>query len=129
MFQKLWSASDGFTQLDFYLITGDQVSKKGGMTGGFYDYRRSKLKYMNIVVQNTKSINMKEKELEEVRNMLQDILLTYAFIFSCVGSILVFVCVSFPNTYTHKKSLLHCYVLHTSFDEFRCIIDVRIMVK
>ena len=129
MFQKLRSASDGFTQFDFYLITGDQVSKKGGMTGGFYDYRRSKLKFMNIVVQNTKSINMKEKELEEVRNMLQDILLTYAFIFSCIGSILVFVFVSFPNTYTHKKSLLHSYVLHTSFDEFRCIIDVRIMVK
>lgn len=129
MFQKLWSASDGFTQFDIYLITGDQVSKKGGMTGGFYDYRRSKLKFMNIVVQNTKSINMKEKELEEVRNMLQDILLTYAFIFSCIGSIPVFVCVSFPNTYALKKSLLHSYVLHTSFDVFPCIIDVRIIVK
>ncbi|XP_075634803.1 structural maintenance of chromosomes protein 3 isoform X1 [Castanea sativa] len=59
--------------LDCITLEGDQVSKKGGMTGGFYDYRRSKLKFMNIVVQNTKSINMKEKELEEVRNMLQEI--------------------------------------------------------
>ena len=56
------------------LLTGDQVSKKGGMTGGFYDHRRSKLKFMNIIMQNTKSINIKEEELEKVRFMLQDIL-------------------------------------------------------
>ncbi|XWS71366.1 hypothetical protein CRYUN_Cryun03dG0132600 [Craigia yunnanensis] len=29
--------------LDCITLEGDQVSKKGGMTGGFYDYRRSKL--------------------------------------------------------------------------------------
>lgn len=59
--------------LDCITLEGDQVSKKGGMTGGFYDYRRSKLKFMNMVVQNKRAINMKEKELEEVRNMLQEI--------------------------------------------------------
>ncbi|KAF5447344.1 hypothetical protein F2P56_032902 [Juglans regia] len=59
--------------LDCITLEGDQVSKKGGMTGGFYDHRRSKLKFMNIIVQNKKSINMKERELEEVRNMLQEI--------------------------------------------------------
>ncbi|KAE8675877.1 hypothetical protein F3Y22_tig00111640pilonHSYRG00066 [Hibiscus syriacus] len=36
--------------LDCITLEGDQVSKKGGMTGGFYDYRRSKLKYMHIVM-------------------------------------------------------------------------------
>lgn len=56
-------------------LTGDQVSKKGGMTGGFYDHRRSRLKFMNIIMQNTKSINVKEEELERVRFKLQDILL------------------------------------------------------
>ncbi|RVW84169.1 Structural maintenance of chromosomes protein 3 [Vitis vinifera] len=60
--------------LDCITLEGDQVSKKGGMTGGFYDYRRSKLKFMNIIRQNTKSINMKEDELEKVRFKLQDIL-------------------------------------------------------
>ncbi|KNA21261.1 hypothetical protein SOVF_044960 [Spinacia oleracea] len=50
-----------------------EVSKKGGMTGGFYDYRRSKLKFMNIIKQNTRVINMKKKELEEVKLQLQDI--------------------------------------------------------
>ncbi|KAL5765359.1 hypothetical protein ACOSP7_015976 [Xanthoceras sorbifolium] len=51
--------------LDCITLEGDQVSKKGGMTGGFYDYRRSKLKFMNIIMKNTKSINMKEEELEK----------------------------------------------------------------
>ncbi|KAJ9702893.1 hypothetical protein PVL29_004572 [Vitis rotundifolia] len=59
--------------LDCITLEGDQVSKKGGMTGGFYDYRRSKLKFMNIIRQNTKSINMKEDELEKVRFKLQEI--------------------------------------------------------
>ncbi|XP_057473114.1 structural maintenance of chromosomes protein 3-like [Actinidia eriantha] len=59
--------------LDCITLEGDQVSKKGGMTGGFYDFRRSKLKFMNVVRQNTKSINMKEDELEKVRFKLQEI--------------------------------------------------------
>ncbi|KAL9238676.1 hypothetical protein vseg_013066 [Gypsophila vaccaria] len=59
--------------LDCITLEGDQVSKKGGMTGGFYDYRRSKLKFMNIVKQNQKVIDMKERELEEVRLQLQEI--------------------------------------------------------
>ncbi|XP_048323883.2 structural maintenance of chromosomes protein 3 [Ziziphus jujuba] len=59
--------------LDCITLEGDQVSKKGGMTGGFYDHRRSKLKFMNIIMQNTKSIQMKEEELEKVRFKLQEI--------------------------------------------------------
>ncbi|BFG34999.1 hypothetical protein CerSpe_212730 [Prunus speciosa] len=59
--------------LDCITLEGDQVSKKGGMTGGFYDHRRSKLKFMCTIIQNTKSINMKEEELEKVRFMLQEI--------------------------------------------------------
>ncbi|KAK2982874.1 hypothetical protein RJ640_009716 [Escallonia rubra] len=67
--------------LDCITLEGDQVSKKGGMTGGFYDYRRSKLKFMSIIRQNTKSINEKEDELEKVRYKLQDIL--QPSVFSC----------------------------------------------
>ncbi|KAL2945568.1 Structural maintenance of chromosomes protein 3, partial [Bienertia sinuspersici] len=54
--------ADGF---DCITLEGDQVSKKGGMTGGFYDYRRSKLKFMNIIKQNTRIIDLKDKELKE----------------------------------------------------------------
>ncbi|XP_058189390.1 structural maintenance of chromosomes protein 3 [Rhododendron vialii] len=59
--------------LDCITLEGDQVSKKGGMTGGFYDYRRSKLKLMNVIKENTNSVNKKEAELEEVRFKLQEI--------------------------------------------------------
>nr|KJB55539.1 hypothetical protein B456_009G081300 [Gossypium raimondii] len=57
--------------LDCITLEGDQVSKKGGMTGGFYDYRRSKLKFMNIITQNTMSINKKEEELKGIGLELQ----------------------------------------------------------
>ncbi|KAF5937576.1 hypothetical protein HYC85_025082 [Camellia sinensis] len=52
---------------------GDQVNKKGGMTGGFYDYRRSKLKFMNVIRQNAKSINMKEDELEKIDQKITEL--------------------------------------------------------
>lgn len=54
------------------------MSKKGGMTGGFYDYRRSKLKFINIIRQDTQSIGEREQELERVKFQLQDILKMFA---------------------------------------------------
>ncbi|KAI7725836.1 hypothetical protein M8C21_005391, partial [Ambrosia artemisiifolia] len=63
--------SDG---LDCITVEGDQVSKKGGMTGGFYDKRRSKLKLMNVIRQNAMAITAKENELQNVRSELQNIL-------------------------------------------------------
>lgn len=59
--------------LDCITLEGDQVSKKGGMTGGFYDYRRSKLKLMNIIKDNSKLIKTKEVELEKVKVKLEEI--------------------------------------------------------
>lgn len=44
------------------------------MTGGFYDHRRSRLKFMNIIKQNADTIHTREEELEKVRFNLQDIL-------------------------------------------------------
>lgn len=57
--------------LDCITVEGDQVSKKGGMTGGFYDKRRSKLKFMNLIRQNALSITEKENQLQNVRSELQ----------------------------------------------------------
>ncbi|XP_027187788.1 structural maintenance of chromosomes protein 3 isoform X2 [Cicer arietinum] len=59
--------------LDCITLEGDQVSKKGSMTGGFYDHRRSRLKFMNIIKQNTDSIHIREQELEEVKLNIQKI--------------------------------------------------------
>lgn len=50
------------------------------MTGGFYDHRRSKLRFMSTIKQNTVSINLKERELEEVRYKLQDILTGFLYV-------------------------------------------------
>ena len=57
--------------------TGDQVSKKGGMTGGFYDYKRSKLKLLSVIRENNKLVNAKQQELAKVRADLQNILQTF----------------------------------------------------
>ncbi|CAN1158199.1 Structural maintenance of chromosomes protein 3 [Linum perenne] len=60
--------------LDCITLEGDQVSKKGGMTGGFYDHRRSKLKFMTNIIQSQNLIKVKEGELREVKRRLEDIL-------------------------------------------------------
>ncbi|CAL0307511.1 unnamed protein product [Lupinus luteus] len=59
--------------LDCITLEGDQVSKKGSMTGGFYDHRRSKLKFMNIIKQNEDNIYEREVQLNEVRSNLKEI--------------------------------------------------------
>ncbi|XP_064952530.1 structural maintenance of chromosomes protein 3-like isoform X3 [Musa acuminata AAA Group] len=59
--------------LDCITLEGDQVSKKGGMTGGFYDFRRSKLKFVNMVRQNKMSIHNKTLELDEIGKKLKEI--------------------------------------------------------
>ncbi|VFQ71402.1 unnamed protein product [Cuscuta campestris] len=77
--------------LDCITLEGDQVSKKGGMTGGFYDHRRSRLRFMKTIKHNHSDIRVKENELEDVRKKLQDILFTsellvyFAFYFYAVS--------------------------------------------
>ena len=54
------------------------------MTGGFYDYRRSKLKFMNVIMQNTMSINKKEEELKGIGSELQNILFFFSLRFNAI---------------------------------------------
>ncbi|XP_051120276.1 structural maintenance of chromosomes protein 3 isoform X3 [Andrographis paniculata] len=99
--------------LDCITLEGDQVNKKGGMTGGFYDQRRSKLKFMSTIKQNMKSIALKEEELEEVRRKLHNILTRLHFL---LGAAICFIdhkineVVSEQQkndaTLAHEKSLL-----------------------
>lgn len=44
------------------------------MTGGFYDHRRSRLKFMNMIKQNADNIHDREEKLEKVKFEIQDIL-------------------------------------------------------
>ncbi|GAU14498.1 hypothetical protein TSUD_250400, partial [Trifolium subterraneum] len=59
--------------LDCITLEGDQVSKKGSMTGGFYDHRRSRLKFMNIIKQNADSIHIKEEQLEKIDQQINEL--------------------------------------------------------
>ncbi|PIA60618.1 hypothetical protein AQUCO_00300251v1 [Aquilegia coerulea] len=59
--------------LDCITLEGDQVSKKGGMTGGFYDHRSSKLKFMDTIRQSMRSIKLKEDTLTDIRANLVEI--------------------------------------------------------
>jgi structural maintenance of chromosome 3 (chondroitin sulfate proteoglycan 6) len=43
------------------------------MTGGFYDYKRSKLKSLSIVRESTKMAVLKEKEIETCKSSLQNL--------------------------------------------------------
>jgi structural maintenance of chromosome 3 (chondroitin sulfate proteoglycan 6) len=43
------------------------------MTGGFYDYKRSKLKSLSIVRESTKMAVLKEKEIETCKSSLQNV--------------------------------------------------------
>lgn len=94
------------TQNLWELFIGDQVSKKGGMTGGFYDFRRSKLKLMSMIRECTVNINMKQAELEQVRTRLQDILTTNLWQFSFYLHILEYCrsCISRPLKYVRQET-------------------------
>ncbi|KAK7354274.1 hypothetical protein VNO80_19733 [Phaseolus coccineus] len=59
--------------LDCITLDGDQVSKKGSMTGGFYDHRRSRLRFMNIIKQNTDTIHVREEELEKIDQKINEL--------------------------------------------------------
>lgn len=55
------------------------MARKGGMTGGFYDSRRSKLKFVKIVRDNKTAIEKKTAHLENVGNKLKDIRLWFNY--------------------------------------------------
>ncbi|CAL5093159.1 unnamed protein product [Urochloa decumbens] len=68
--------------LDCITLDGDQVSKKGGMTGGFYDSRRSKLKFVKIIRDSKTAIEKKTVHLDNVKDKLKDILLWFDYVLS-----------------------------------------------
>jgi structural maintenance of chromosome 3 (chondroitin sulfate proteoglycan 6) len=49
------------------------------MTGGFYDSRRSKLKFVKIIRDNKTAIDRKTGHLESVVNKLKDILFWFNY--------------------------------------------------
>uniref|UniRef100_A0A0D3F0B6 SMC hinge domain-containing protein n=1 Tax=Oryza barthii TaxID=65489 RepID=A0A0D3F0B6_9ORYZ len=56
--------------LNCITLDGDQVARKGHMTGGFHDYRCSKLKFVKTIKNNMKAIEDKEEHLKNVERNL-----------------------------------------------------------
>lgn len=53
--------------MDCITIEGDQVNRKGALTGGFYDNRKSRLALMSHIRATTKSLIDAEKKLETIK--------------------------------------------------------------
>lgn len=75
------------------------------MTGGFYDYRRSKLKFMSTIRENMKSIKTKEDELNKIRDELQDILWKQ-FSFCFFGWVYMIICLYSCSVFPDNVFLL-----------------------
>ncbi|XP_013420555.1 structural maintenance of chromosomes protein 3 [Lingula anatina] len=57
--------------LDCITLEGDQVSRRGALTGGYYDTRRSRLDMQKSKAELTEQLQQKEQEYEEHRSKLQ----------------------------------------------------------
>ena len=55
-------------------VSGDQVSRRGALTGGYYDTRKSRLDLQKGKMECIKSLNEHEKEYEQHKLKLQNIL-------------------------------------------------------
>uniref|UniRef100_A0A0E0JV71 SMC hinge domain-containing protein n=1 Tax=Oryza punctata TaxID=4537 RepID=A0A0E0JV71_ORYPU len=56
--------------LNCITLDGDQVARKGHMTGGFHDYRCSKLKFVKTIKYNKEAIKKKKEHLKNVERNL-----------------------------------------------------------
>eukprot|EP00731_Ephydatia_muelleri_P021107 Em0013g834a len=60
--------------LDCITLEGDQVSRKGALTGGYYDTRMSRLEQQRLVNEHTSRLAEMEREKAELKRQLEDIL-------------------------------------------------------
>ena len=58
------------------MLTGDQVSRRGALTGGYYDTRKSRLDLQKGKTETCKQLEQQEREYAEHKVKLQNILLT-----------------------------------------------------
>ncbi len=60
----------------FLFILGDQVSRKGTLTGGYYDSRRSRLEIQRQIVELKERIEATMTEKGQLQQQIDDILLS-----------------------------------------------------
>ena len=56
-----------------FLSPGDQVSRKGTLTGGYYDTRRSRLEMQRQMLEQRERLEAAERERAELRQQLEHI--------------------------------------------------------
>ncbi|GJP45295.1 hypothetical protein CLOM_g4699 [Closterium sp. NIES-68] len=76
---------------DCITLEGSQVERKGAMTGGHYDPRRSRLRLMQTVRESNRRVGELQQELRQVKAAMQDIL-PMAFCAHPASSLLEFAC-------------------------------------
>lgn len=57
------------------MLLGDQVSRRGTLTGGYYDTRRSRLDLQKGKMECIQQLQQQQREYEEHKAKLQNILL------------------------------------------------------
>jgi structural maintenance of chromosome 3 (chondroitin sulfate proteoglycan 6) len=53
--------------MDCITIEGDQINRKGALTGGFHDTRKSRLALMSLIRSASTNLTEAEKKLEGVK--------------------------------------------------------------
>jgi len=56
------------------IIAGDQVSRRGALTGGYYDTRKSRLDLQKGKTETQRQLQLEEREYENHKAKLLDIL-------------------------------------------------------
>ena len=56
---------------------GDQVSRRGTLTGGYYDSRRSRLEIQRQIVELKERMEATQGEKEQLQRQIDDILVSY----------------------------------------------------
>lgn len=54
-------------------LAGDQVSRRGAITGGYYDTRKSRLELQSSIVELRERLTSQEQQYEELRDKLQKV--------------------------------------------------------
>src|SRR5690554_3844337 len=67
-----WIVSLWMVHLSSCLITGDQVNRKGALTGGFYDVRHSRLEAMKKIKQWRSKIDSISDDAKKIKTSLAD---------------------------------------------------------
>lgn len=57
----------------FFPLPGDQVSRRGALTGGYYDTRRSRLDLQKSKLQLMETLRVQEQEYNEHRTKLEEL--------------------------------------------------------